>query len=650
MFMEEYKKALRQGQRDYRSCLAQGIYPYLQVLNEIMPNLEEAKRVELGLVDIPMERIVGTLTQGRSKAFSRNFLPLLEPDSEFADKWAHLCQAQSDEGIRDPVKAFEYMNHFYIQEGNKRVSVLRWCGAPSVTGQVVRIMPLQSDGKEYRIYCEFLDFYRDSKVNFIWFTREGGFDRLNAALGRGAGQHWTQEERNSFRAQYLKFREVFKARSGGKLSVTTGDALLVYLSIYSYDTLKSSTPAQVKEAVERIWDEILALTQDQAVKLSMEPPAAGGQKGKTLPLLNKLIPAGGARKIQRVKVSFLHEKDPETSAWTYGHEMGCRHLERALKDRVEVERVFHAEELADPAARLEEMAAGGSQMIFTTTPKLMAPSLKVSVRHPEVKVLNCSINMPHPQLRTYYGRIHEAKFLCGAIAGAMADDNRVGYVATYPTYGMTAGINAFALGARMANPRAEIFLEWTAVRGREADRLLLDRGIRVISGQDMGVLMGDNKPFGLYMKTDTGFANLAVAVWHWGIFYERIVHSLLSGSWQDEGTQGGKALNYWWGLSSGAVDVFYSSRLPIGTRRLVDLLRKTLMDGILDPFGGALYAQGGPVKRADDPPLTPEQVITMPWLAENVVGAIPSPEELLPEARALVSLQGVQKKEGEETP
>ena len=265
MFMEEYKKALRQGQRDYRSCLAQGIYPYLQVLNEIMPNLEEAKRVELGLVDIPMERIVGTLTQGRSKAFSRNFLPLLEPDSEFADKWAHLCQAQSDEGIRDPVKAFEYMNHFYIQEGNKRVSVLRWCGAPSVTGQVVRIMPLRSDGKEYHIYCEFLDFYRDSKVNFIWFTREGGFDRLNAALGRGAGQHWTQEERNSFRAQYLKFREVFKARSGGKLSVTTGDALLVYLSIYSYDTLKSSTPAQVKEAVERIWDEILALTQDQAV-------------------------------------------------------------------------------------------------------------------------------------------------------------------------------------------------------------------------------------------------------------------------------------------------------------------------------------------------------------------------------------------------
>ena len=125
MFMEEYKKALRQGQRDYRSCLAQGIYPYLQVLNEIMPNLEEAKRVELGLVDIPMERIVGTLTQGRSKAFSRNFLPLLEPDSEFADKWAHLCQAQSDEGIRDPVKAFEYMNHFYIQEGNKRVSVLK---------------------------------------------------------------------------------------------------------------------------------------------------------------------------------------------------------------------------------------------------------------------------------------------------------------------------------------------------------------------------------------------------------------------------------------------------------------------------------------------------------------------------------------------
>ena len=49
--------------------------------------------------------------------------------------------------------------------------------------------------------------------------------------------------------------------------------------------------------------------------------------------------------------------------------------------------------------------------------------------------------------------MYEAKFLCGMIAGTLADNNRIGYIADYPIYGMTANINAFALGARMVNPR-----------------------------------------------------------------------------------------------------------------------------------------------------------------------------------------------------
>ena len=47
-------------------------------------------------------------------------------DTEFAAKWAGLCAAHlSDEGIRDPIKCYEYLGNFYVQEGNKRVSVLK---------------------------------------------------------------------------------------------------------------------------------------------------------------------------------------------------------------------------------------------------------------------------------------------------------------------------------------------------------------------------------------------------------------------------------------------------------------------------------------------------------------------------------------------
>lgn len=129
-------------------------------------------------------------------------------------------------------------------------------------------------------------------------------------------------------------------------------------------------------------------------------------------------------------------------------------------------------------------------MLFTTTPKLMECSLRAAIRHPEVKILNCSLNMDHPSVRTYYGRIYEAKFLVGAIAGALADNNRVGYIANYPIYGMVAGINAFALGARMANPRAKVHLMWTGEKGVDALSELEKRGVELISSQDAGLPAG----------------------------------------------------------------------------------------------------------------------------------------------------------------
>ena len=68
-------------------------------------------------------------------------MPILDPNSEFASKWMTLCTAQQEEGITDPIIAYEYMNKFYVLEGNKRVSVLKYYDAVSVMGQVTRILP-----------------------------------------------------------------------------------------------------------------------------------------------------------------------------------------------------------------------------------------------------------------------------------------------------------------------------------------------------------------------------------------------------------------------------------------------------------------------------------------------------------------------------
>ena len=101
---------------------------------------------------------------------------------------------------------------------------------------------------------------------------------------------------------------------------------------------------------------------------------------------------------------------------------------------------------------------------------LCRATLKAAVKYPKVRFLNCSVDQAYSSIRTYYGRIYEAKFITGAIAGAMAQNNRIGYIASYPIFGVPASINAFAPGKQMTNPRAQIELRWSCVKGNASGR------------------------------------------------------------------------------------------------------------------------------------------------------------------------------------
>ena len=120
-----YQKALRQGQRDYREKMNAGQSPFLPVLDDILQNVPVENQIPLGQVEIPLELLVGTKTSGRTAAFASNFMPLLGLKTEFATKWSNLCEAHLEEGIQNPILAYEFMNRFYVQEGNKRVSALK---------------------------------------------------------------------------------------------------------------------------------------------------------------------------------------------------------------------------------------------------------------------------------------------------------------------------------------------------------------------------------------------------------------------------------------------------------------------------------------------------------------------------------------------
>lgn len=133
---EYYQKALKQGRKSHRESVHQGQYPYLRALDDFLEDSLVAGQVDLGVIEIPMDMIVGTKTAGRTNSFSSDFMPLLNEYSEFGWKWRKLCEAHlGEEGIRDPIRCYEYLGRFYVQEGNKRVSVMKYHHTLSSTCQ-----------------------------------------------------------------------------------------------------------------------------------------------------------------------------------------------------------------------------------------------------------------------------------------------------------------------------------------------------------------------------------------------------------------------------------------------------------------------------------------------------------------------------------
>ena len=631
---EEYQQALKQGQKELKSLQALGKPPYPAVLDEILPEKGYNIR-EMGTLEIPAGRIVGTVSAGRTGAFTAGFLPLLGADSEFGTKWIDLCAAHLAEGIRDPILCFEYLGNFYVQEGNKRVSVLKRFGAPRIFATVRRILPPLSEEPRIRAYYEFLEFYEDTKLYLIQFRRPGDYALLLSHLGKEPGEAWEEREVRTFRSWYQYFLDAFAAQKQHFDGLLPEEALLLWLQVYPVRELGAMTSAQLRKSLEGLKAELEALAQPEPVEMKLEPNQA------KVSLLNRLNPVAP----DRVRVAFVHALSPEISDWITGHDKGRQYLEKALGEQVLVHSYFHADSPSQAESLLEKAVLEGAQMVFTTTPQLSRATLRMAVKYPRVKFLNCSVSLPYASFRSYYGRIYESKFITGAIAGAMADGNRIGYIGYAPILGTPASINAFALGAQMTNPRAKVVLRWSCLPGSPEDDFFRD-GIRVVSNreipsEDNGHL--DGYSYGTYQYGDDYEPEpLASPVWVWGKFYESAVRSVLNGTWEKD-KSAGKAVNYWWGMESGLVDIQLSPNLPEGVAVLAQTLRQALQNDTLHPFMRRIVAQDGTVKNDGSRDLTADELLRMDWLCENVEGSIPTYEELQPRARALVREQGIYK-------
>lgn len=635
MGQASYERALKAGHKEYKQCIQEQRDPYLPALEMTVSQSRIRGEEDLGLISIPMEWIVGTRNTARRDCFSPSFLPLLDSGSEFALKWATLSQAHLEEGIREPIKAVEYHNRYYVIEGHKRVSVLRYFGSPTVTANVVRLLPVEEDSREYWLYQEYLGFYRHTKINYIEFHRPGKYEELVRLLEAEDKSHWDFERRREFFADCSRFRRAYR-QVADRSELDRDEALLRYLQIYGYEHLRRQTPSRLEKDVNAILSEFNAGAERKDPALSMEPVNADTAPG----LLRRLM----ENKPKVLRAAFVHDKNPDNSWWTEAHERGRAYAQEQLGAQIETVSFFDALQ-ADPKELLCRLAEEGFHMVFTTTPRLLDATLRTAAKYPNVKFLNCSLNAKHPILRTYYGRMYEAKFLAGAVAGACSATGQLGYVCNYPVFSAPASINAFALGAQMVCSHAKVHLSWSTVPGSNIFGNFREKQVDMVSGHDLYSPDQQRWAAGVFSMGDSLNASYAISSWNWGQIYERIISGALYGLWNLPGfvDQKGSAINYWWGLSSKAVEIACSERVPASTRRLVDMLKAGIVSGDLNVFTGPIYDQEGILRVAEGETLSPIQIVQMDWLAGNIVGSIPAKEELNEEARALADVVGVLK-------
>ena len=195
-------------------------------------------------------------------------------------------------------------------------------------------------------------------------------------------------------------------------------------------------------------------------------------------------------------------------------------------------------------------------------------------------------------------------------------------------------------------PNVNVYLDWTSTRriDEKSDIYdsIRDKGIDIISDQDMITPSRASRKFGLYKLTSNGPENVTMSVYNWGKLYERIINLIMQGTYSSaDADSESKPINYWWGLSAGVVDIIISEKVPADTRRLVNIIKDLIVEDRFSPFWGEIYSQDGKLRSEEGVDMEVDDIIKMNWLVENVIGDIPTIDELDESAKELVEMKGV---------
>ena len=614
---DRYQSARKRGFNEVERLEKNDRYPYLRDLDTIIQGTKIVNQTTIGLIDVPLRQVDGTYTKMRGNSFSRSYMPLLPVNSEFASKWSNVYKIQQTEGLRDPIKAYEFLNRIYVIEGNKRVSVLKYLGVFSYPAIVTRLMPQRDENNlKSMIYYASLDFYKLAGYNAIWFSKPEKYQKLAKLIERNKNQFVAENPYKYVAVSlYEKFRELYLAYGGRSLPITTADAFLYFVRINGFND--STHTEKYRNTVKRYIHTLTALTSDNIddyIKIDV-PDSISTPR----------------RRFTNLNVAFIYPDDA-TKGWGLSHKKAQDAVQEKYEKQINAKSYFNVSFRSANYSVMQKIIEK-NDVIFATSPIYHKNMLRASLQYSKKSLFLCSSFSKFEYVETYYGRCYEQAFILGAVAASVSQRSEFIFLTPRMLPSALMSLNAFALGARMIKADANIRLV-TRLSILQTPKEYSELIIEELKNSECDVcynteFTSDNlsifEGMGLHKKSGSKWEKIATPIWNWNEFYETIMEDILSSRFtavQSILPTKTHRLNYWWGLDTEMLDIEISEDLSDSTKHLVKFLKNGIKYKVAYPFEGPVYDKTGKLRILENESARISDIIEMDWIVEGVTANI----------------------------
>ncbi|MGB2344857.1 MAG: BMP family ABC transporter substrate-binding protein [Candidatus Puniceispirillaceae bacterium] len=340
---------------------------------------------------------------------------------------------------------------------------------------------------------------------------------------------------------------------------------------------------------------------------------------------------------EATKVGFVYLTTPGDHGWTYAHEVARQDVEKHFGNKVETTFVENVPEGPDSARVIRELAKQGNDIIFTTSFGYMDHTIKVAKEFPNVKFEHITGYKRSPNVATGNIRFYEGRYVQGVVAGLMTKSNKIGYLASFPIPEVIQGINAFGIGLRSVNPKAEVSVIWVnswydPVKEADAAKVHIAEGADILAQHtDSPAMLQTAQKAGVHgfgqssdMKAFAPKAQLFSSVNNWGPYYISKIQQMMDGKWSTGDGPDHWAGNTWVGMADDYLVLSPFENMPADVAKAAAQAAADIKSGKNKIFTGPIKDNAGKLRVPAGKTLNDGELFqTLDYYVDGISGKIP---------------------------